>query len=128
MKFQTIIGTVVAGHKLGRKLGFPTANIHMNSLEGIESGVWLVTVKCREANLWGVANIGHRPSVNTSEMPIAEIHILDFNEDIYGEKLEVQLIKKIRDEKRFESVDVLREAITNDISSAISFISVNNIE
>lgn len=110
-------GTVTSGKQLGRQLGFPTANIRLNSDQLALQGVFAVTVMWQGQRYNGVANVGTRPSVNGVE-PLLEVHILDFSGDLYQQKLQVTFVSKIRDEQKFASLDALRAAINHDAATA----------
>ncbi|KYO65762.1 bifunctional riboflavin kinase/FAD synthetase [Thermovenabulum gondwanense] len=118
----SIEGRVIKGKSLGRKLGFPTANIEIP--EGIvlpSFGVYSVYIKINNDKIYeGIANIGINPTFMDGKIknPILEVHIFDFTKLIYGEQVEVFFIKKIRDEKKFESPNALAEQIKNDITTA----------
>lgn len=110
--------TVVEGQHLGRKIGFKTANlIYPSNLVEVGRGVYKVKVQYNEEIYDGIANYGLRPTVGENLQSILEVHLLNFDKEIYGEKLKVTFIKKIRDEKKFESLDELKEQIQKDISS-----------
>jgi len=110
--------TVVEGQKIGRTLGFKTANlIYPKDLVEIGRGVYKVSVEV-EGNLYdGIANYGLRPTITENEKAVLEVHILNFDKDIYGEKIKVNFFKKIRDEKKFDSLEELKLQIKEDISS-----------
>jgi riboflavin kinase/FMN adenylyltransferase len=116
-------GEVIKGNQLGRTIGFPTANIQVNDATKIipGNGVYLVQVHYREFLLNGIMNIGLRPTVGESVENRIEIHIFDFNEDIYGQELQVLVIKKVRNEFKFDSVDQLASQIAEDIRFARDF-------
>ena len=109
-----IMGRVVYGRQLGRLLGVPTANIRLQRYRAALEGVFAVTVTGWGRERPGVANIGVRPTVDGKE-PLLEVHIFDFDEDIYGALLTVTVHRKIRDEVKFESLDALKEQIGRDI-------------
>lgn len=110
---------VVEGDKIGRTIGFKTANlIYPDNLVTIGKGVYKVKVNYNEQTYDGVANYGLRPTVSCEEKPILEVHILNFNKDIYGKKIKVTFLKKIRDEKKFNSLDELKLQIKEDILKA----------
>lgn len=110
--------TVVEGQKLGRQLGFKTANlIYPDNLVEIGKGVYKVKVQHDGEIYDGVANFGLRPTVAKFEKNVLEVHILNFDKEIYGEKIKVTFSKKIRDEKKFNSLDELKAQIKEDISS-----------
>lgn len=113
-----IMGRVVYGRQLGRELGSPTANIRLQRYRAALNGVYAVEVEgAGPERRLGVANIGVRPTVHGSE-PLLEVHIFDFDEDIYGELLTVTFRHKIREEHRFESLDALKTQIALDIIAA----------
>ncbi|KKI90472.1 hypothetical protein WQ54_21210 [Bacillus sp. SA1-12] len=112
-----ILGTVVKGRQLGRKLGFPTANIDVN-MNWLKKGVYGVIVRVKDSFHLGVMNIGVKPTDESNLRKTFEIYLLNFQEDIYGEKLGCNILFKIRDEKKFETLDLLTEHIKMDISYA----------
>jgi riboflavin kinase/FMN adenylyltransferase len=118
-----LTGKVIQGNQLGRTIGFPTANIQVNDATKIipGNGVYLVQVHYREFLLNGIMNIGVRPTVGESVENRIEIHIFDFNEDIYGQELQVLVIKKVRNEFKFDSVDQLASQIAEDVRFARDF-------
>ena len=108
-------GHVVYGDQRGRQLGFPTANIALKNRIPALRGVFVVSVCAKKLPLhYGVANIGARPTVDGART-FLEIYIFDFNADIYGQLLEIQFLHKLRDEKRFDSIDALKAQIARDI-------------
>lgn len=110
--------TVVEGQKLGRQLGFKTANLYYpEDLVEVGRGVYKVGVNINGELFDGVTNYGLRPTVSDTEKLTLEVHILNFDKDIYGEKIKVTFLKKIRDEKRFNSLDELKAQIQSDINS-----------
>jgi riboflavin kinase/FMN adenylyltransferase len=111
-----ISGTVVKGNQLGRTLGFPTANLKVDSeLKLIPAnGVYAVQVKIDEKMHFGVMNIGTKPTVNSSNEKSLEVHIFDFNKVIYGDIITVFMEKHIRNEQKFANLDELKRAISND--------------
>ena len=116
-----LAGEVIKGDGLGRKLGFRTANINSQSLALPKSGVYAVEAIRNGMPLRGVLNIGTRPTLNHAKPCIqAEVHFLDFDGDIYGEFLSLELKKRIRDEQRFPDVQALQQQIRNDIQKAKS--------
>ncbi len=120
----TIVGKVIHGRRLGRTIGVPTANILLHRYKAPISGVYAVEVTIVESGniLFGVANFGFRPTIEEEiAVPVLEVHIFNFNENIYGQCLRVTFRKKIRDEKKFPGLDALKEAIMNDTTVARSF-------
>jgi len=113
-----ITGRVIHGQKLGRQLGFPTANIALHRIKSPLCGVYAVQVNINKGkSVLGVANIGVKPTVGNF-LPSLEVHLLNFNGNVYGKQLSVTFCQKIRDEQRFESIEVLKEQINNDINVA----------
>ncbi len=108
--------TVIEGQKLGRQLGFKTANlIYPENLVEIGRGVYKVLVEYDGKMFNGVANYGLRPTISKNEKSVLEVHILDFDKEIYGEKIKVTFLRKIREEKKFNSLDELKAQIKQDI-------------
>ena len=109
-------GVVVAGNRLGRTIGFPTANMQLyEPLKLIPgNGVYFVKVRTLGKEYFGMCNIGCRPTVGTGNSRTIETHIFDFDEDIYGLDLEVDFISRIREEVRFGSLDELRVQLEKD--------------
>lgn len=115
----SISGKVVYGRQLGRSLGFPTANLELHRLRAPLSGVYAVEVTgAGLGKAQGVANVGTRPTVNDSIKANLEVHLLDLNQNLYGRRIEVVFKHKLRDEKKFESVDELKENIARDVNNA----------
>lgn len=111
-----IRGTVAKGrNRGGRLLGCPTANINLYDELSPKSGVYAVTVECMDGKYMGVANIGYSPTFDDHIFTV-EVHILDFDRDIYGEKIRINFIERIRDEIKFENIDALSEQIEKDIA------------
>ena len=112
----SLVGVVVAGNHLGRTIGFPTANMKMYEplklLPG--NGVYFVEVESLGRKFTGMCNIGTRPTVNAGTDRTVETHIFDFDEDIYGLDLKVTFLRKIRDERRFASLDALKAQLVLD--------------
>jgi len=118
----TILGTVKAGEKLGRKLGFPTANLSAHSEQFPPDGVYFAEAWLQGVLYHGLVNLGCRPTVSSDKSNrVLEVHLLDFNRDIYGQDLEVRFIRYLRPEKKFESVDALTRQIEADVSQAREF-------
>ncbi len=109
-------GVVVAGNRLGRTIGFPTANMQLyEPLKLVPgNGVYFVKVRTLEKEFFGMCNIGCRPTVGAGNTRTIETHIFDFDEDIYGLDLEVTFISRIREEVRFGSLDELRVQLEKD--------------
>ena len=111
-------GIVVTGRDRGGKLlGIPTANINLHDELCPKTGIYAVTVECHGVQHNGVANIGYSPTFEEHEFTV-EVHLLDFNADIYDEKIRVDFIQRIRDEKKFSNISDLIEQIKEDIAKA----------
>ena len=114
-----ILGTVVRGDAIGRKLGFPTANLSAHNEQFPPNGVYTVEVQRNGTQMRGVANIGVRPTVaNASGERLLEVHLFDFSDDIYGEDLEVTFHRLLRPERKFPSLDALKVQIAADVAAA----------
>lgn len=120
-----ISGSVVKGKQLGRTIGFPTANVEVLDRAKIipKIGVYLVTLKEGESLHRGIANIGYRPTVAEDGecFRTIEIHIIDFDRDIYGESVEISFVSRVRDEMKFSSVEALRLQLERDLKFALTF-------
>jgi len=113
-----IRGLVVKGRDRGGKLlGIPTANINLQDELCPKTGIYAVTVEYHNRLYRGVANIGYSPTFNDNEFTV-EVHLLDFSENIYGEKIRVNFIERIRDEKKFGDISELKDQINRDIKTA----------
>jgi riboflavin kinase/FMN adenylyltransferase len=122
-----IRGTVVAGRDRGGKLlGFPTANLKLEGELCPKAGIYAVTVEAQGRLLQGVANIGYSPTFDDRQFTV-EVHILDFNEIIYGQRLRVNFLKRIRDEIKFPSLAALKEQIAADVETARRVLAENGI-
>lgn len=108
-------GTVVKGDQIGRKIGFPTANIYIEEKYKLipKGGVYAVKVFVGNSWFTGMLNIGHRPTLPGKDFSI-EVHILNFNEDIYGETIQIDLMERIRDEIRFDNIESLQSQLIKD--------------
>ncbi|MCX5782988.1 MAG: riboflavin biosynthesis protein RibF [Elusimicrobia bacterium] len=117
-----ISGKVVRGAGLGRKLGFPTANLNVDPRKILPRGVFAVKVRLNKKTYNAVANIGFRPTINPihKDLPLVEVHLLNFSADIYGQTLAIEFISKIRGEKKFPNLDSLKKNIARDIHRAIA--------
>lgn len=115
-------GVVVAGNRIGRTIGFPTANMQLyEPLKLIPgNGVYFVRVETVGRQLYGMCNIGHRPTVASGNARTIETNIFDFDEDIYGLDITVTFICKIRDEIRFDSLEELKMQLEKDRDSCLT--------
>jgi riboflavin kinase/FMN adenylyltransferase len=111
-------GRVVRGERLGRTLGYPTANLRLGRLRSPINGIFAVRVRwAGAAARSGVASLGTRPTVNGTE-PLLEVHVFDFAGDLYGREIEVEFVAKLRDEQRFDSVEAMVGQIHRDAAEA----------
>lgn len=112
----SIQGKVVEGFKMGRKIGYPTANIEIENKNKIipTRGVYAVRVYWNKQSYKGMLNIGFRPTLNNGKNISIEVHLFDFNQDIYAETIELEFIQKIRDEVKFDGLDKLIEQLGKD--------------
>ena len=115
----SVCGRIIHGNKKGRSIGFPTANIQLHRNTLAVQGVFAVTMKGIDNKIVpGVANVGIRPTVGGGGEALLEVHLFDFNEDIYGAYVEVFFHRKIRDEMKFASFDALKKQIGRDAAKA----------
>lgn len=122
----TFTGLVVIGAQRGRVLGFPTANLKLDDkYKAIpKKGVYIVACSCENELHFGLMNIGYRPTFEELTELVIEVHILNFNKDIYGKELKINFIKRLRDEKKFESKEELIHQIEEDKRKALELINV----
>lgn len=129
-KTITIRGRVLPGRQLGRTLGFPTANVHL-PLERCRTeqlgGVWLARIVLDESGerYWGLVNVGVRPTVEDAGSCKAEAWLLDFSGDLYGREICIELLKFLRSEAKFGSIEELRGAMEADRNNALNIIASN---
>jgi len=127
-KNYSMSGEVIHGNHLGRRLGFPTANIDPDRIHVALMGIFAVRVTgLGEDVLEGVASIGTRPTVGGTKM-LLEVYIFDFDEDIYGQELQVEFVEKIRDELNFPDIDALIENINSDVAIARKILAERDAE
>jgi len=113
-----IFGKVAHGDKRGRDWGFPTANIHLNRRKSPLTGVFAVETRGIDSTaITGVANLGNRPTVDGTRT-LLEVHLFDFNRDIYGRWVAIRFLRKLREEQRFQSFEALKAQIGRDVNHA----------
>ncbi|MDG2151636.1 MAG: bifunctional riboflavin kinase/FAD synthetase [Polaribacter sp.] len=119
-------GTVVNGKQLGGKIGYPTANINVKETYKLipKTGVYVVLSKIQERNVYGMMNIGNRPTVNGNHQTI-EVHFFDFNADLYGQNLQIELLYFLRDEEKFDTIESLIIQLKKDEQTARAFVTKN---
>ncbi|WP_298493088.1 bifunctional riboflavin kinase/FAD synthetase [uncultured Algibacter sp.] len=122
-----LTGKVTKGRGLGKKLGFPTANIEVKEAYKLipKQGSYIVQSTINNKKVYGMMNIGFNPTVN-GETQTIEVHFFDYDEDIYEANLKIELLERIRDEEKFESVEALKIQLANDKDTALAFISNQN--
>jgi len=115
----TILGTVVRGERLGKKIGFPTANLSAHSEQFPPNGVYFAQATLDGVIYPGVVNLGYRPTVSSGKSErVLEIHLLDFDHEIYGKDVEVRFVRYLRPEQKFENLDALVRQIEFDVQQA----------
>ncbi len=121
-----IDGKVEYGNQLGRTLGYPTANIHLQRVSPIQ-GIFAVRVGLGEGECsWpGVASLGVRPTVNQVSQPLLEVHLFDFDGDLYGQRVAVEFVAKLRDEQKFDGLEPLKAQMALDSRKARELLGMN---
>src|SRR5690606_1804811 len=116
-------GEVTHGRGIGKDLGYATANIHIEEQYKLipKVGVYVIRTRYRGKLLYGMMNIGFNPTVHGSKRTI-EVHLFDFNENLYGEELCVELLERLRDEQKFESVEDLKLQLEKDKKVSLAHI------
>lgn len=118
----SLAGKIVQGDRLGRQLGFPTANLEVSGLLVPPNGVYAVHVNAANLARRAVANIGFRPTLGEASPDLhVEAHLFDFDGDLYGQNLELTFHKKLRDEEKFDSIEALKRQIQRDADAARRF-------
>lgn len=119
-------GVVVKGAQRGRVLGFPTANLKLDDQHKAipKKGVYIVSCSCGQENLYGIMNIGYRPTFENRNELVIEVHILNFDREIYGRELSIDFIHRLRDEKKFATKEELIHQIEEDKKKAVELINV----
>jgi riboflavin kinase/FMN adenylyltransferase len=117
--YWKIVGEVVEGDKRGREIGFPTANITMNNLIKPDFGVYAVRINYNNDTFNGIANFGVRPTFDkTKSLPILEVHLFNFSDNLYGKEIVISFVDFIRKEKKFNGLESLKSQIKLDINIA----------
>jgi riboflavin kinase/FMN adenylyltransferase len=118
----SISGRVVGGEKLGATIGFPTANIQLQHNRPPLMGIFAVdVVGLAPQPLAGTASLGVRPTVSDAGLPVLEVHLFDFDRDIYGKRVQVRFLKKLRDEQKYPDMATLTAAIRRDVADAKAY-------
>lgn len=120
-------GIVVKGNQLGRTIGFPTANIEISENYKLipKNGVYIVTAIVNNQTIFGMMNIGIKPTLGDN-VPTIEVHLLDFSEDIYNQKIQVNVIERLRDEQKFDSFESLKSQLEIDKINTVDYFKKGN--
>lgn len=123
-RYFNLTGKVIKGDGLGKKIMYPTANIFIKEKYKIipKDGVYLIKTFIKNKLYNGMMNIGHRPTIGANEKSL-EVHLFNFNKDIYGEQISVDIISKIRDEKKFSSIEALKDQLVKDENHCLKLIN-----
>lgn len=123
-------GTVVKGKGIGNTIGFPTANISIKETYKLipKRGVYIVKMNYDDKIVYGMMNIGTNPTVNKSDHQSIEVHFFNFDSSIYDKYLKIEILYRIRDEQKFDSMDSLKDQISRDKETAIQFIEQLNVK
>jgi riboflavin kinase/FMN adenylyltransferase len=124
-----LTGKVIKGKGLGKQIGYPTANIKIKEEYKIipKQGSYIVKSILNKKEVYGMMNIGMNPTVNGDKQSI-EVHFFDFYEDIYGKTIKIDLLERIRDEEKFESLEALKLQLVKDKDTALKFILNQNAQ
>jgi riboflavin kinase/FMN adenylyltransferase len=123
-----ISGRVVGGDRIGRELGFPTANVRMSLNRPPLFGIYAVSVHgLGQTPLKGAASLGVRPTVTTAGRPTLEVFLLDFDESIYGRRIRVDFLQKLRDEEKYSSLEALKAQIDRDVCATRAFFAGQSV-
>ncbi len=119
-----LTGTIKKGKGLGRQLDFPTANLHIGETYKLvpKNGAYVVRCKINGIVVHGMMNIGYNPTVLGTEKSI-EVHFFDFEQDLYGQKIQIDILERLRDEHKFDSIDTLKEQLAEDKKASLSIIA-----
>jgi len=122
-----LTGEVVKGKGLGRKIKFPTINIQINEDYKLipKTGVYIVQTSIENSIVYGIMNIGYRPTINGKTQTI-EVHLIDFQEDLYGKKIQIEILNRLRDEQKFDSLVSLTQQIQKDEILARKWLETQN--
>lgn len=122
-----LTGTVVNGKGLGKKLDYPTANIKIEEPYKLipKNGVYVVKAHIEGKTVFGMMNIGTNPTVDGKNRSI-EVHFFDFSKDIYGIQIEIEILERLRDEQKFESLDVLKNQLSKDLINSKQYLKEND--
>lgn len=119
----SVFGKVIKGDRRGKTLGFPTANIHLDNHQALPRGVYFAKVILKKKIFYAMANIGYRPSFSKSQKTHVEAHIFNFQRNIYGQDIELVLLKKLRAERTFSSAQELIAQLKKDKQKSLSILT-----
>lgn len=120
MNYTSIKGKVIKGNKIGRQLGFPTANISTTDTLP-EKGVYVAEIRIKDQHYYGIVNIGTRPTLHLSQLTV-EVHILNFSDNIYDQIIEITPLQYIRKEMKFKTMKALQLQMENDKGFALQWL------
>ncbi|MGJ5642830.1 bifunctional riboflavin kinase/FAD synthetase [Formosa sp. S-31] len=117
-------GTVISGKKLGKQLEYPTANLHIEESYKLipKQGVYIVKSEIEDKTVYGMMNIGTNPTISDSSKQHIEIHFFDFNDNLYNAALKIEILHRLRDEKKFDSVEALKHQLQLDEKQSLNYI------
>ena len=121
MNNKTLHGIIIHGDRIGRTLGFPTANVQTSDPLP-ERGVYIARMEWESGDGWGMLNIGTRPTIQGTEMRV-EMHLTDFQGDLYGQHVTIRLIRFLRKEIRFQDIEALRQQLLRDRKETETFLA-----
>ena len=122
-------GKVIKGDQIGSELGFPTANLEISPEILVPGdGVYACYVNIEKKSFFGALSIGYRPTLKNNHEHKIEVHIIDFNKNIYDKSIEISIVKKIRDQVRYESLDKLKKQIKIDINNIFQILKSKKYE
>ncbi len=118
-----ITGPVIGGHQLGRRLGYPTANLAIPADWPVQDGVWAARVTVNGQTYGALGYVGRKPTVEHEGKRILEVHLLDFSGNLYGRSLRVELVQFVRSDQQFDSTDSLLRQIDRDKQDIIQILT-----
>ncbi|HEX5000936.1 MAG TPA: riboflavin kinase, partial [Bacteroidia bacterium] len=126
-RYYSLTGTIVKGTRMGRKLGFPTANLSVANADKLipGTGVYVAWVQIGNEKHKGLVSIGNRPTFEENGLLSVEAYIIDFNADIYGEEIQLEFVRRLRGDMKFDSADELISRMKTDLSDAVNYFEHN---
>ncbi len=118
-----IEGSVIGGHQLGRRLGYPTANLAIPDDLAVKNGVWAAKVRVGKTLYGALGYVGRKPTVDQNGQRVLEVHLLDFSGDLYGQNIRVELLQYVREERRFDSTEGLLQQIDRDKQAILKILT-----